>query len=500
VSTVVVLVVAVPLLSAAVTLCLLRHRRLQRVLCSAALTVNLGLATAGLVGVERNGSVVVRLGGWATDVGIALVMDRLAAVMVLIGAAMVLVVHVFAIGQGTADGDSAYYEPTYLALAAGVSLAFVAGDLFHLFVAVEVLLMASYVLITLEGTDAQIASGTTYTVLNVIESFVLFLAVGLVYAATGTVNMAALAERVGDLPGGVSLGLNLLLLLAFGLKAAVFPLFFWLPDSYPTAPSPVTAVFAGLLTKIGVYALIRTEATVFPGQQRSLLLIIGALTIVVGALGALAQGDMKRILSFHIVSQIGYMVVGVGLGTTAAIAATILFVIHQIPVKTALFLVEGTLERAAGTSRLSDIGGMLTRSGTLAVLFALPALSLAGIPPLSGFVGKLGLINAAIGERAWWVVGVALVGSLLTLVSMAKIWTGVFWGEPRPEHVPVGIVRRNGLMSAATIVTVAATLAIAVAAGPVVRFAERAARDLAPRSVPGPVPGSGSGPAGVAAP
>ncbi len=479
----VVLVVALPLVASAVTLCLLRHRSVQRALSVTVLAVNVAFAIAALAGVERNGTVVVRLGGWATDVGIALVMDRLAAVMVLIGASMVLVVHVFAIGQGTADGDSAYYEPSYLALAAGVSLAFVAGDLFHLFVAIEVLLMASYVLITLEGTDAQIASGTTYTVLNVIESFVLFLAVGLVYAATGTVNLAELAERVPGLGDGVSHGLNLLLLLAFGLKAAVFPLFFWLPDSYPTAPSPVTAVFAGLLTKIGVYAIIRVEATVFPGEHRILLLVIGALTIVVGALGALAQGDMKRILSFHIVSQIGYMVIGVGIGSAAAIAATIIFVIHQIPVKTALFLVEGTLERTAGTSRLDDIGGMLSRSGTLAVLFGLPALSLAGFPPLSGFVGKLGLVNAAIDDRTWWIVGVAIGGSLLTLVSMAKIWTGVFWGELRPAGVPRGIVRRHGLMSAATVTTVVITLVIAAAAGPIVRFADRAAADLLTRCV-----------------
>jgi multicomponent Na+:H+ antiporter subunit D len=472
------LIVAVPLMSCALSLCLLRFRSAQRYLALVALSVAALLAVTALVMVERDGPVVIRLGNWATEIGIALVMDRLAAIMAVVGTLMMLVVHVFAIGQGTSNEASPYYEPAYLALAAGVSLAFVAGDLFHLFVAFEVLLMASYVLLTLEGTDAQINAGTTYVVLNVIESAVLFLTVGLVYAATGTVNFAMLAERVPELGDGIRLGLNLMLLLAFGLKAAVFPLFFWLPDSYPTAPSPVTAIFAGLLTKIGVYAIIRTEVSVFPGEQRTLLLVIGALTMIIGVLGAIAQADMKRILSFHIVSQIGYMVIGIGIGTAAAVAATIFFVVHQIPVKTALFLVEGTLEKEAGTSRLDDIGGVLARSGTLALLFALPALSLAGIPPLSGFVGKLGIVNAAVTEQMWWVVGIALFGSLLTLVSMVKIWAGVFWGAVQPETLQPKIVRRNKVMSSATVFTVAATLAIAAAAGPIVRFCERAVTDM----------------------
>ncbi len=219
------------------------------------------------------------------------------------------------------------------------------------------LLIASYVLLTLEGNDGQIRSGTTYVVLNVIESFVLVTGVALIFAATGTLNMAVLPERLAALPDGIRLGLNLLLLIAFGLKAAVFPLFSWLPDSYPAAPSPVSAVFAGLLTKVGVYAIVRTQTLLFPDTNRELLLIIAGLTMVIGVLGAIAQSDMKRILSFHIISQIGYMIMGVALGGVAAITATIFYMLHHIPVKTSLFLVEGIVERETGSSTLGSVSG-----------------------------------------------------------------------------------------------------------------------------------------------
>jgi multicomponent Na+:H+ antiporter subunit D len=206
------------------------------------------------------------------------------------------------------------------------------------------------VLLTLEGTREQIRSGITYVVLNVVESLLLLFAIGLIFAATGTVSMAELPARLAELPDGVRLGLNLLLLVAFGIKAAVFPLFFWLPDSYPTSPSSVTAVFAGLLTKVGVYALMRTETLLFPGGQNTLLIVVAGLTMIIGLLGAISHTHMKRILSFHIVSQIGYMVMGIGIATELAIAATIFYLIHQIPVKASLFLVEGIVEHETGSS------------------------------------------------------------------------------------------------------------------------------------------------------
>ncbi len=476
-SSLVPLPVALALLAAALNVIAVRSRATQRVISIVSLTAVTAVSVIVLIGVEREGTLVASLGGWRPPAGIALVADHLSASLLVVATAVLLIVLVYTIGQHARDEASPWYHPAYMALTAGVANAFLAGDLFNLFVAFELMLMASYVLLTLHGSDAQIRSGTTYVVLNVVESMLLLLAVGLIFAATGTVNMAELASRTGELPDGVRLGLNLLLLIAFGLKAAVFPLFFWLPDSYPAAPGPVTAVFAGLLTKIGVYAIIRTETIVFPGGNGTLLIVIGCLTMIIGVMGAIAQADMKRILSFHIVSQIGYMVAGIGIGTSAALAATIFFVIHQIPIKTSLFLVEGIVEGATGTSRLDDVGGMARRSGWLAALFMLPALSLAGLPPFSGFVGKLGLVEAGVSAEQWALVAVALVGSLFTLVSMVKIWTGVFWGSvmPTPPTGSSGLLRHHKVEAAATFACVALGLGIAVAAGPLYQLCVSAA-------------------------
>jgi multicomponent Na+:H+ antiporter subunit D len=475
------LTILLPLFGAATCLLVVRLPRVERAVGVLSAGATLGVAIAVLVGVDRDGPVRVLAGGWPAGTGIELVADRFAALMLVIGAGMLFAVLLFAVGQRAADERSPWYTPVYLVLMTGVSAAFLAGDLFNLFVAVEILLVSSYVLITLEGNDDQIRSGTTYVVINVIESTLLLIAVALVFAATGTLNIAGLPERLAELPDGIRTGLNLLLLIAFGLKAAVFPLFSWLPDSYPAAPSPVTAVFAGLLTKIGVYALVRTETQIFPGGQRTLLLVIAGLTMIVGVLGAIAQADMKRILSFHIVSQIGYMILGLALGGVAAIAAVIFFMLHQIVVKTSLFLVEGIVERETGTSSLERVGGMARRSGPLALLFLVPALSLAGIPPLSGFVGKLGIVDAGVAQDQWTMVAVALIGSILTLVSMLKIWSGLFWGDVAPvADAPgrVGVLRHHPLMSTVTAGVVVLGLVIALAGGPVYRFCERAAAGL----------------------
>jgi multicomponent Na+:H+ antiporter subunit D len=477
-SSLVAVPVLVPLTAAALML-IARSTVVQRCISLIALLASLAASTRVLVDTWLDGPVkVVRLGGWPGEFAITMVADRLASIMVVVALMVVLAVLVYAMGQGGADEKSPFYHPVYMVMSAGISQAFLAGDLFNLFVAFEILLMASYVLLTLEGSNAQIRSGTSYVVLNVIESMVLVVTVGLIFAATGTVNMAELPERLATLPDGVRMGLQLLLLLAFGIKAAVFPLFFWLPDSYPTAPSSVSAVFAGLLTKVGVYCLIRVQTLLFPGELDGLVMVVGALTMFIGVVGAVSHSDMKRILSFHIISQIGYMVFGLGVGGPVAVAATIFYLIHHIPVKTSLFLVEGIIERDSGSSSLTSVSGLARRSPFLAVLFLVPALSLAGLPPLSGFLAKFAIVRAGLDEGRYLGVAVAIVVSLLTLVSMVKIWVGAFWGDVEPvDRVGVvGLLRRQPLMALGTTIVVAASLAIALAAGPFYEFAAKAAR------------------------
>lgn len=472
--------IAAPLLGAALSI-MIRNLAIQRIISFIALGISLASSIYVVAKVAIDDQILVsRLGGWPSQIAITLVADRFAALMLIVSISIVLLVLIYSVGQQAKDEHSSAYHPVYLVLAAGIAQAFLAGDLFNLFVAFELLLLSSYVLLTLEGTDKQIRSGVTYVVLNVLESTILLLGIGLIFAATGTVNMAELPARIAELPEGVQTGLNLLLLVAFGIKAAVFPLYFWLPDSYPTAPSSMTAVFAGLLTKVGVYAIIRTETLLFPGGQSTLLLVIAGFTMIVGVLGAISHSQMKRVLSFHIVSQIGYMIFGIGLGTEAALAATVFFILHQIPVKTSIFLIEGIIERETGSSAFDDIDGLAKRSGFLAVLFIIPALSLAGLPPFSGFLAKLGVLRAGFENGSYVITTVAIVGSLLTLVSMTKIWTGLFWGEVRPAPPPgrVGIMRHHKIMSTTSIVLVGATLVIAVLAGPLYDFSTSAAQEL----------------------
>ena len=489
--------VVLPLVAAGLSMALVRSALAQRLL--SLLTLVATTATAGvlLALADGQGRQVAQSGGWAAPAGISLVGDRLSTLLLLVSQLVLLAVLVYAVGQGSADGERlprAVFHPCYLVLAAGIGLAFLTGDLFNLFVAFEVMLVASYVLLTLGGGAEQVRAGMTYVVVSLLASVLFVTVLGLVYAATGTVNMADAAVRLQDLPEGVRVALGLTMLVVFGIKAAVFPLFSWLPDSYPTAPSPVTAVFAGLLTKVGVYAVIRTQTLLFPGEDTiaAVLLVLAVLTMVVGILGAVVQDDVKRVLSFTIVSHIGYMLLGLGLFSAAGLAGAVLYTVHHIVVQTTLFLVAGLMERRTGTASLTRSGGLQHVAPVLAVLYLLPALSLAGIPPLSGFIAKLGLLQAGLadgGVLAVTAVVAALVTSLLTLYAVGRVWTQVFWGPVAAvvpdadvgDAVDVGVERTPRLMLTASAAAVVGGLLLTVVAGPVYGLSSRAADELLDR-------------------
>ncbi|MEH0936793.1 Na+/H+ antiporter subunit D [Micromonospora psammae] len=481
--------VVVPLLGAALTLILARSPRVQRTISVVGLATNLVVAVLLLVEAYRHGPVVVQVGGWPAPVGIVLVADQLAALMLVVSSAVTLCVLFYSIGQGrgetTESAPVSIYHPTYLVLTAGITNAFLAGDLFNLFVGFEILLAASFVLITLGGSEGRIRTGSTYVVVSLLSSMIFLAAVGLVYAATGTLNLAQLAARLDALPAGVRLGLQLMLLLAFGIKAAVFPLSAWLPDSYPTAPAPVTAVFAGLLTKVGVYAIIRTETLLFPGGRVAhLLMVVAGLTMVIGVLGAVAQSDMKRLFSFTLVSHIGYMIFGVALSTAAALSGAIFYVVHHITIQTTLFLVAGLVEERAGSTDLRRIGGLARVAPLLAVLFFVPAMNLAGIPPFSGFLGKLGLLQAGVatgGPLPWVLVVAGTVTSLLTLYAASRVWNIAFWRAPQLATAEPP-VRLPTLMVGATTALVVLGLLLTAAAGPLFEVTADAAADLRQRT------------------
>ena len=488
--------VLLPILGAGLTVMGGRSATLQRLIGLAVLGTVAVLAAVLLVAADRTGPVVVEMGGWAAPVGIALVADRLSALLLLISTLVTIAVLVYSIDQRIADygreTPSTTFHPMYLLLCAGVSLAYLTGDLFTLFVAFEIMLSASYVLITRRTSADRIRSGMTYVTVSLTSSLLFLTMIALTYAAAGTVNFADLAGRVGALPEGVRTVLGLMFLVVFGIKAAIVPLHFWLPDSYPNAPAPVTALFAGLLTKVGVYALLRTQMLIFPqGGVWTLLLYLAVATMVVGALGALAQNDLNRLLSFLLVSHIGFMIFGLAVFDAAGIAGTVLYVIHHITVQATLFLVSGLITRRTGTVALDQMGGLARTSPALAVLFAVPALTLAGIPPTSGFIAKLSLLQAgaAAGVATAVVAGVVVATSLLTLYAMARVWVRVFWGSPQPpqpdpdpdDELVIGTASTPKPMIAAAASLAAVSVLIAVAAGPLSALSARAATDLLDR-------------------
>ncbi|MEU3269213.1 Na+/H+ antiporter subunit D [Saccharomonospora sp. NPDC006951] len=490
----VVLPVLLPLLAAALSLMAGRFPSVQRIIGVLVLTAIAAIAGVLLHAADTEGPVVLQLGGYSAPFGITLVADRLAALLLLVSALVTLAVLVFSIGQRITDYGretaSTAFHPVYLVLCAGVSLAYLTGDLFNLFVAFEIMLASSYVLITRRTTAARVKASMTYVIVSLTSSLLFITMIALVYAATGTINLAALPGEIAQLSPGVQSALGLFMVVVFGIKAALVPLHFWLPDSYPTAPAPVTALFAGLLTKVGVYALIRTQTLVFShGVSWTLLLIVALLTMIIGGLGAIAQNDLNRMLSFLLVSHIGYMIFGLALFTVIGLSGAILYIVHHITVVTALFLVSGLITRHTGTVSLNAMSGVAKAYPLVAVLFALPALSLAGIPPFSGFVAKITLLQAGaeVGTTAAYVVtAAAVLTSLLTLFAVTKIWVGAFWGKVAPPHpdpdpsdeltVGTGSTSRGMLVSTGGVVVV--TLLIAAFAGPLSEISERAADDL----------------------
>lgn len=434
----IVLPIFIPMLAGALTLACWQWRSVQRWL---SLLSGTGLLLAGIylfIKVREQGILVAYMGDWAAPYGITLVADLLSAIMVLVTGIVGLSVAVYSLATMSQKHEAFGYYPLLHLMLAGVAGAFLTGDIFNLYVWFEIMLVASFGLMILGGERAQMEGAVKYVTLNLLSSALFLTAVGLLYGYAGTLNMADLAVKLGtgDQPGLVTV-IAMLFMVAFGIKAAAFPLFFWLPASYHTPPVAISAVFAGLLTKVGVYALYRVFSLIFVQDisltHHHILMGMGIFTMLTGVLGAAAQFEVRRILSFHIVSQIGYMLVGLALFTPLAIAGGVFYIFHHIIVKTNLFLISGIMYRYHGSYELSKLGGLYRATPWLAFLFLIPAMSLAGIPPLSGFFAKYTVIKAGVLEGAWGMVGIALLVGLLTLYSMVKIWAEAFW-KPLPEE------------------------------------------------------------------
>ncbi|MEX2350378.1 MAG: proton-conducting transporter membrane subunit [Flavobacteriaceae bacterium] len=382
--------------------------------------------------VWNNGTLTVQSGNWEAPFGITFVADTFAATLVLLTGISGLAVSVFSVGTILKARLKFGFLPVLHFLLLGINGAFLTGDIFNLFVWFEIIIISSFVLITLGGEKKQLEGAVKYFTLNIFASVIFLTAVAVLYGLTGSLNMADLSLKIAAIENrGLVEITAILFLVGFGIKAAIFPLYFWLPASYHTPPPAVSAVFGGLLTKVGVYALIRVFTLIFVGDVflENIILVIAGLTLFTGAIGALVQNNIAKMFSYLIICHIGYMILGLGLYTEAAIAGAIFYLIHDIIVKTNLFMVSGLIYRIKGTFSMRDLGGIYAKYPLLSLLMIIPFFSLVGIPPLSGFWPKLALISESFKIENYWLIAAVLFGTFITMFVIARMWADVFWKE-----------------------------------------------------------------------
>ena len=489
-SQIIILPILLPLASAVVMMFFWKSVAVHRVLNVAGTAMLFVVSLVILANVLSKGILSLQVGGWAAPFGISMVADLVSAIMLVATALIGFTTALYSLGTIDEKREHYFFYPLLQLLLMGINGAFLTGDVFNLYVWFEVTLISSFVLLVLGGTPEQLEGAIKYVTLNLLSSTIFLAAVGILYGIAGTLNMADLAVRVPLLDHRELLSVvAVLFMITFGVKAAIFPLFFWLPASYHTPPVAVSAIFAGLLTKVGVYAIMRFFTTIFNHDDATFiyqfLLIASAFTMVVGVLGAAAQYDLRKLLSFHIISQIGYMIFALAIQSPLAIAGALFYIVHNIIAKTNLFYVSGAIKRLKGSYDLKEIGGIYRFYPLLGLLFLVPALGLAGIPPLSGFWAKFVVIKAGLEAEHYLLVGVALLVSLLTLLSMIKIWNEAFWkDDPRGSnnivdegYVHIGSTKKV-MMFAPIVVLSAITVVFGLWFEPFFDLASRAANQL----------------------
>ena len=387
------------------------------------------LSISLFVKVWYNGTLTLQMGNWDAPFGISLVADTLSSSLVMLTSFVGLAVTVYSSSTIISSRVKFGYFAILHFMIMGLCGAFLTGDIFNLYVWFEVIIISSFILLTIGGEIAQIEGAVKYFTLNMLASIIFLTAIALLYGLTGTLNMAQLAQIIPTIENkGLVNVVALIFFVSFGIKSGVFPLYFWLPASYHTPPASVSALFGGILTKVGVYVIIRVFTLIFPVSQLNLdiIVVVAVLTIISGALGAIVQKDLIKVFSYFIICHIGFMIAGISMGTELALIGAIFYMFHDIIVKSNLFLIGGVVQKISGTSDLQKTGGLLKGHPKLSLLFAIPLFSLIGIPPLSGFWPKLALIQATYATSNYWLLGAILFGSFITLIIIAKVWNQVF--------------------------------------------------------------------------
>jgi multicomponent Na+:H+ antiporter subunit D len=428
--------VLVHLFTALLQLTFWRKTVTHRILSMAGCLIGLGFALNLFIKVFNGGILTMNAGNWEAPFGIVFVADLLSSTFVLLVSIAALAVSVFStIGVGRARMLYGFF-PIFHFLIMGLNGAFLTGDIFNLYVWFEVVIISSFVLLTLGGRKAQLEGAVKYMAMNILASTFFLTGIGILYGITGSLNMADLSLKIPLVENQSVVNITaLFFLIGFGIKSALFPLYFWLPSSYHTPPSAVAAVFGGLLTKVAIYALFRVFTLIFvPNEYLKLVFIsIAVMTIITGAFGAVIKDNIRRLFSYLIVCHLGYVIGGLSLYTHMALLGAIFYLIHDIVVKTNLFLITGLIRQLRGSMNLSKLGGLYAQYPKLSILIGIVLFSLAGVPPLSGFWPKIYLIKAAYAEENYIFILSIIFGSFITLYLMAKIWSELFWKKASTE-------------------------------------------------------------------
>ncbi|WLV23634.1 Na+/H+ antiporter subunit D [Aciduricibacillus chroicocephali] len=458
-----VLPIVLPLAAAIILAFTHKKIGLSRILARIFSIIYAGFASVLLWRVLTTGSVILELGGWKAPYGIVLVADKL-SVLLICTTAIVVIACTFASGFVGKQMEYHYFHAFFYFLITGISGAFLTGDLFNLFVFFEVLLMASYALITLGGKRVQLRESMKYMLINLFSSVLFVTAISFLYSVVGTVNMAQIAERVQDVQQtGILTTIAVLLFFVFATKAALFPLYYWMPNPYITPNPVISALFGALLTKVGIYSILRVFSLIFIYRMdltHTAFIWIAGLSMLFGIAGALSTHNVKLIIAYNIIPAIGFILLGIGVFNGDSLTGSVYYLTHDMLIKTALFLIVGAIVYVTGTSDLRKMGGLIHTYPLLGWLLFIAAFVLAGIPPFSGFISKLLLLKGAFKNGDTVIIIVSLLTSLLILYSVMRIFIQGFWGEKKDY----GPKKKTAFLTGPVILLLAGSIALGIGA------------------------------------
>ncbi|QQK79124.1 Na+/H+ antiporter subunit D [Salicibibacter cibi] len=428
----VILPLLIPLLTGVLLIFFRKQIRVQRYVTTVSLLLLMAVTIVLIHQVSVEGIQTLNLGGWEPPYGIVLVADMFALLLVLATAIVTFCCVLYGFRTIGEEREKHYLYTFIHFMIVGIMGSFLTGDLFNLFVFFEVMLLSSYILISLGGEKSQLRESLKYVVINIVSSMFFLVAIGYLYAITGTLNFADLSVRIAETgQDGLITTVAIFLLLVFAIKAALL-MFFWLPGAYVVPPMAISAMFAALLTKVGIYSIFRTFTLIFYHETaitHELIGWLGVATMVLGGIGAVAYWDLRRILAYNVIIAVGFIMIGLAVFTEGALAGSIYYLIHDMIVKALLFLLGGVMIGLTGTNQLREMSGMIRNHALLGWMFFLAAFALAGVPPLSGFIGKLLTLQGAIDEGFYVMAATGLITSLMVLYSVMKIFMNGFWGE-----------------------------------------------------------------------